>query len=271
MIRIGRTTAPNEWQALLTNIKAVAKDDSAAVSATGRRTVDQCSTVRQNDLSRENVMKQAAALEASQGSSLLPGSKSAWTLEFSGADQTHGWSIRGRTWTDWRSLATAFSQPKSSSSSVGNARRPGSTRRRARQGRSRQQTITPRRLREQGSERVGTEYQNETPRQTPRSALRRGSAQYPRHHGRTLNKKLCVRCGGESANGTRGSQISRVRSITPHGDIAIPSAPTTSDRPLAAGKREIEVGLHVIAYAPAALRQLHAKRRWIVGRQRARA
>jgi len=71
--------ATNDWQAFVDKYnRAGSKDDSAAVfgyaaAETLAQVLKQCG----NDLSRENVMKQAAALEDYQGSILLLGSKSA--------------------------------------------------------------------------------------------------------------------------------------------------------------------------------------------------
>src|SRR5882672_1755870 len=103
----------NDWQAFVDKYnQAGGKDDSAAVfgyaaAETLAQVLKQCG----NDLSRENVMKQAAALEDYQGSILLPGIKiSTGPWNFRPIKHLRLVQFDGRTWQPiGEVLETAFS------------------------------------------------------------------------------------------------------------------------------------------------------------------
>ena len=105
--------ATNDWQAFVDKYnRAGGKDDSAAVfgyaaAETLAQVLKQCG----NDLSRENVMRQAAALEDYQGSILLPGiniSTGPWN--FRPIKHLRLVQFDGRTWQPiGEVLETAFS------------------------------------------------------------------------------------------------------------------------------------------------------------------
>src|SRR5438445_2702473 len=102
-----------DWQAFIEKYnRAGGKDDSAAVfgyaaAETLAQVLKQCG----NDLSRENVMKQAAALEDYQGSILLPGIKiSTGPWNFRPIKHLRLVQFDGRTWQPiGEVLETAFS------------------------------------------------------------------------------------------------------------------------------------------------------------------
>ena len=103
----------NDWQAFVDkNNRAGGKDDSAAVfgyaaAETLAQVLKQCG----NDLSRENVMKQAATLKDYQGSVLLPGIKiSTGPWNFRPIKSLRLVQFDGRTWQPiGEVLETAFS------------------------------------------------------------------------------------------------------------------------------------------------------------------
>jgi ABC-type branched-subunit amino acid transport system substrate-binding protein len=105
--------ATNDWQAFVDKYnRAGGKDDSAAVfgyaaAETLAQVLKQCG----NDLSRENVMKQAASLENYQGSVLLPGIKiSTGPGNFRPIKHLRLVQFDGRTWQPIGDvLETAFS------------------------------------------------------------------------------------------------------------------------------------------------------------------
>jgi len=105
--------ATKDWQAFVEKYnRAGGKDDSAAVfgyaaAETLAQVLKQCG----NDLSRENVMKQAAALEEYQGSMLLPGIKiSTGPWNFRPIKHLRLVQFDGRTWQPiGEVLETAFS------------------------------------------------------------------------------------------------------------------------------------------------------------------
>ena len=105
--------ATKDWQAFVDKYnRAGGKDDSAAVfgyaaAETLAQVLKQCG----NDLSRENVMKQAAALKDYQGSVLLPGIKiSTGPWNFRPIKQLRLVQFDGRTWQPiGEVLETAFS------------------------------------------------------------------------------------------------------------------------------------------------------------------
>src|SRR6266849_3905407 len=105
--------ASNDWQAFVDKFnRAGGKDDSAAVfgyaaAETLAQVLKQCGS----DLSRENVMKQAAALEDYQGSILLPGIKiSTGPWNFRPIKHLRLVQFDGRTWQPiGEVLETAFS------------------------------------------------------------------------------------------------------------------------------------------------------------------
>jgi ABC-type branched-subunit amino acid transport system substrate-binding protein len=105
--------AANDWQAFVDKYnRAGGKDDSAAVfgyaaAETLAQVLKQCG----NDLSRENVMKQAAALKDYQGSVLLPGIKiSTGPWNFRPIKSLRLVQFDGRTWQPiGEVLETAFS------------------------------------------------------------------------------------------------------------------------------------------------------------------
>ena len=105
--------ATNDWQAFVAKYnQAGGKDDSAAAfgyaaAETLAQVLKQCG----NDLSRENVMKQAAALEDYQGSILLPGIKiSTGPWNFRPIKHLRLVQFDGRTWQPiGEVLETAFS------------------------------------------------------------------------------------------------------------------------------------------------------------------
>jgi hypothetical protein len=102
-----------DWQAFFDKYsRAGGKDDGAAVfgyeaAETLVQVLKQCG----NDLSRENVMKQAAALKDYQGSALLPGIKiSAGPSSFRPIKNLRLLQFDGRTWQPIGDvLETAFS------------------------------------------------------------------------------------------------------------------------------------------------------------------
>jgi len=105
--------ATNDWQAFVGKYnRAGGKDDSAAVfgyaaAETLAQVLKQCG----NDLSRENVMKQAASLESYQGSILLPGIKiSTGPWNFRPIKHLRLVQFDGRTWQPIGDvIETAFS------------------------------------------------------------------------------------------------------------------------------------------------------------------
>ena len=105
--------ASKDWQAFIDKYnRAGGKDDSAAVfgyaaAETLAQVLKQCG----NDLSRENVMKQAAALKDYQGSMLLPGIKiSTGPWNFRPIKHLRLIQFDGRTWQPIGDvLETAFS------------------------------------------------------------------------------------------------------------------------------------------------------------------
>jgi ABC-type branched-subunit amino acid transport system substrate-binding protein len=105
--------ATSNWRAFIDKYnRAGGKDDSAAVfgyaaAETLAQVLKQCG----NDLSRENVMKQAASLENYQGSTLLPGIKiSTGPGNFRPIKQLRLVQFDGRTWQPiGDALETAFS------------------------------------------------------------------------------------------------------------------------------------------------------------------
>jgi ABC-type branched-subunit amino acid transport system substrate-binding protein len=105
--------ASKDWQAFIEKYnRAGGKDDNAAVfgyaaAETLAQVLKQCG----NDLSRENVMKQAAALENYQGSMLLPGIKiSTGPWNFRPIKHLRLIQFDGRTWQPiGEVLETAFS------------------------------------------------------------------------------------------------------------------------------------------------------------------
>jgi branched-chain amino acid transport system substrate-binding protein len=105
--------APRDWQAFVDKYgRAGGKDDGAAVfgyeaAETLLQVLKQCG----NDLSRENVMKQAAALKDYQGSVLLPGIKiSTGPWNFRPIKHLRLIQFDGRTWQPIGDvLETAFS------------------------------------------------------------------------------------------------------------------------------------------------------------------
>ena len=105
--------AANNWQAFIDKYnRAGGKDDSAAIfgyaaAETLAQVLKQCG----NDLSRENVMKQAASLENYQGSILLPGIKiNTGPWNFRPIKQLRLVQFDGRTWQPiGDALETAFS------------------------------------------------------------------------------------------------------------------------------------------------------------------
>jgi ABC-type branched-subunit amino acid transport system substrate-binding protein len=105
--------ANNDWQAFVDKYdRAGGKDDSAAVfgyaaAETLAQVLKQCG----NDLSRENVMKQAASLENYQGSILLPGIKiSTGPWNFRPIKHLRLVQFDGRTWQPIGDvIETAFS------------------------------------------------------------------------------------------------------------------------------------------------------------------
>jgi len=107
----------NDWQAFVDkNNRAGGKDDSAAVfgyaaAETLAQVLKQCG----NDLSRENVMKQAATLKDYQGSVLLPGIKiSTGPWNFRPIKSLRLVQFDGRTWQPiGEVLETAFSNAQS--------------------------------------------------------------------------------------------------------------------------------------------------------------
>jgi ABC-type branched-subunit amino acid transport system substrate-binding protein len=105
--------ATKDWQAFFDKYnRAGGKDDSTAIfgyaaAETLAQVLKQCG----NDLSRENVMKQAAALEDYQGSALLPGIKiSTGPGNFRPIKHLRLLQFDGRTWQPIGDvLETAFS------------------------------------------------------------------------------------------------------------------------------------------------------------------
>ena len=105
--------ATNNWQAFIDKYnRAGGKDDSAAIfgyaaAETLAQVLKQCG----NDLSRENVMKQAASLENYQGSILPPGIKiNTGRWNFRPIKQLRLVQFDGRTWQPiGDALETAFS------------------------------------------------------------------------------------------------------------------------------------------------------------------
>src|SRR5437868_13452615 len=105
--------ASRDWQAFIEKYnRAGGKDDSAAVfgyaaAETLAQVLKQCG----NDLSRENVMKQAAALQDYQGSMMLPGIKiSTGPWNFRPIKHLRLIQFDGRTWQPiGEVLETAFS------------------------------------------------------------------------------------------------------------------------------------------------------------------
>jgi hypothetical protein len=105
--------ATKDWQAFIDKYnQAGGKDDNAAVfgyaaAETLAQVLKQCG----NDLSRENVMKQAAALQDYQGSMLLPGIKiSTGPWNFRPIKHLRLVQFDGRTWQPiGEVLETAFS------------------------------------------------------------------------------------------------------------------------------------------------------------------
>ena len=102
MIRPGKTNRPAaDWRSFLEKYhRAGGKDDNAAMfgyaaAETLAQVLKQCG----NDLSRENVMKQAAALKDYQGSVLLPGIKiSTGPWNFRPIKHLRLVQFDGRTW-----------------------------------------------------------------------------------------------------------------------------------------------------------------------------